>query len=299
MLFVMCGCKGGTGVTASQDSGVAYWEMFGGLERSELRPSGRDVVVLSNIEHGVETSPPANGLSVRYVARGCENYRIGGRGYRLQAGQVLIAPHDQGAECEIRKVERSGTLGVCTLLRGTSDELNWVYGPLVLGADCSPVGALMQKGTKALASVGKTKPDLARQLIEALRSELPNLSQTILDQTVAVQGAKASTRFEVVRRARLAQAYLHATIDHGVGLQELAGVVGVSQFRLLEAFQHCFGETPASYHRKLRLNLALEEAKRRQVPICLVCDEFGFADASSFSHAYRRAFGCSPIRSAA
>ena len=73
--------------------------MFGGLDRSELRSAGRDVVVLSNIEQGVESSPPAEGVSVRYVARGCENYRIGARGYRLPAGQVLIAPHDQGADC--------------------------------------------------------------------------------------------------------------------------------------------------------------------------------------------------------
>ena len=78
-------------------------------------------------------------------------------------------------------------------------------------------------------------------------------------------------------------------------LGELAAAVGASPFRLLTAFQKCFGDTPASYHRKLRLTLALDEAKRRGQPISTIADEFGFAGASSFSHAYRRSFGHSPL----
>jgi AraC family transcriptional regulator len=99
----------------------------------------------------------------------------------------------------------------------------------------------------------------------------------------------------MVRRAHLAQAYLHSVIERAVDLAEVAAAVGYSQFQLLRAFQHCFGERPASYHRKLRLNLALDEARRRRVPLGSVCDEFGFAGASSFSHAYRRAFGHAPV----
>jgi AraC-like DNA-binding protein len=273
--------------------------LIGGLERPESRPAGHDVVVLSNIEHGVESSPAANGLTVRYVARGCENYRIGGRGYRLEAGQVMIAPHEDGAECEVRKVERTGTLGLCTLLRGASHELNWVYGPLVVSADCTSIGALMQKSTRTLWTGGKAKTDLAERLIADLRLEVPNVAQAILRRAAAVQGAKPSTRFEMVRRAHLAQAYLHSVTDRAVELPDVAAAVGYSPFQLLRAFQSCFDETPASYHRKLRLKLALDEASRREVPIAAVCDEFGFAGASSFSHAYRRAFGRPAIRSAA
>ena len=286
-------------MTPSQDSPVAYWEMLGSLERSELRPASHDVVVLSNIVHGVESSPAANGLSVRYVARGCENYRIGGRSYRLEAGQVMIAPHEDGADCEVRKVERSGTLGLCTLLRGASDELDWIYGPLVVGADCTSIGALMRDSTRALWTAGKPKSELARQLIVGLRSEVPNVAQAILKHAAAVQGAKPSTRFDMVRRAHLAQAYLHAVIDRPVELTEIATAVGYSPFQLLRAFQHCFGDTPAGYHRKLRLNCALDEAARRGVPVGAVSDEFGFAGPSSFSHAYRRAFGHAPMRRAA
>jgi len=274
---------------------VAYWEIHGRLEHGEPRPPGRDVVVLSNIQQGAETSPGADGVSVRYVARGCENYRIGGRGYRLEAGQVMIAPHKHGAECEVRRVDRAGTLGVCTLIRGASTELDWVYGPLVLSAECSALGLLMHDGAKALWTGRSAKKELAQRLIAGLRSRLPDVMQGVVSQVAAVDGAKAATRFEMVRRANVAQAYLHSTVDHAVDLQELAAAVGVSPFRLLAGFQQCFGETPASYHRKLRLRLVLQEAKRRDMPISAVAEQFGFASASSFSHAYRRAFGRAPV----
>ena len=281
------------------ESDVAYWELHGRLERGVPRPPGRDVVVLSNLEQGAETSAGARGLSVRFVARGCENYRIGGRAYRLDAGQVMIAPHDLGAECEVRKVDRAGTLAICTLIHEATLDLDWAFGPLVVGADCTPVGPLLRHTARALWVGSKPKNALARALVTSLCSELPDVTEFVARQAAAVEGARPATRLEMVRRANLAQAYLHATPDRAVGLQELAGTVGISPFRLLAAFQQCFGDTPASYHRKLRLRLALDEARRRRVSISAVAGDFGFASASSFSHAYRRAFGRAPVWSKA
>ena len=280
---------------------VAYREIYGRLEPGSGGAAATsavlasDAVVYSNIQHGSAASSPVPGLSVRYVARGCENYRIRGRGYRIEEGQVMVAPHDHGAECEIRKDGAAGTLGLCTLVRGATDELQWVFGPLLLGSGCSALGPMLHETAKALRNSVGSKNEVARQLVARLRSELPNVAQSFVAQAAAVEGAKASTRFEMIRRANLAQAYLHSVTDHAVDLDELSGAVGVSPFRLLTSFQRCFGDTPASYHRKLRLTLALEEARRRGLPISGVADEFGFAGASSFSHAYRRSFGHAPV----
>ena len=277
-------------------SSVAYWELLGTMDRTEPRPPGRDAVVLSNIHQAAETSRGAPALSVRYVARGSENYRIGGRGYRLDAGHVMVAAHDRGADCEVRRVDRAGTLGMCTLVHGDAEDLQWAQIPIVLAADCTALGSLLRKTTGSLWNAERDKIAIAEELIGAIRAELPKVGERVLSQAAAVEGTKASTRFEMVRRANLAQAYLHSTVDRPVELREVAESLGVSPFRLLSAFQHCFGETPASYHRKLRLNRALEDAARRGVPVGAICDEFGFASASSFSHAYRRAFGRAPKR---
>lgn len=282
-----------------REPNVAYWELHGRLERGVPRPPGRDVVVLSNLEQGNESSPGARGLCVRFVARGRETYRIGGRAYSIDAGQVMIAPHDLGADCEIRRVERTGTLGICTLIHGASLDLDWAFGPLVAGADCTSVGPLLRDTARALWVGRKPKDGLAQHLVASLCFELPNVADAIATQAAKAQASKPATRFEMVRRAHLAQAYLHASVDRAVDLQELAGVVGISPFRLLAAFQHCFGDTPASYHRKLRLSLALDAAKRRALPISAIAEAFGFSGASSFSHAYRRAFGRAPVWSKA
>jgi AraC-like DNA-binding protein len=274
---------------------VAYWEIHGRLEFKPVRPAGHDVVVLSNIERGAECSPGAQALSIRYVARGCENYRIAGRGFRVEAGQVMIAPHQSGAAAEARKTERSGTLGLCTLINMAADEMAWAQSPLVMAADSSAVGALLHDNALSLWKANGGKTEIADRLIAELRAQIPRISGTVLKHAGAVSAAKPATRFELVRRAYLAQAYLHSTTDRAVNLEELATAIGTSAFRLLTAFNQCFDETPASYHRKLRLNLAVAEAQRRQVPIATVADEFGFAGGSSFSHAYRRAFGRAPV----
>ena len=283
------------------DPDVTYRELYGRLEPGALSAAGTatalgsHAVVLSNFEQGSAASGGARGLCIRYVARGCENYRIGGRGYRVEAGQLMIAPQEHGAECEIRRVEGAGTLGMCTLMRDGTDELDWAFGPMVLGGSCNRVGSMLRKTAERLWKGSAAKNQLARQLVAGLRDELPIVVDSLLAQTAAVDGSKPGTRFEMVRRANLAQTYLHSVTDRAIDLNELAAVVGASPFRLLTGFQRCFGDTPASYHRKLRLGLVLEEAKRRGAAIGAVCDEFGFADASSFSHAYRRAFGKAPV----
>jgi AraC family transcriptional regulator len=162
---------------------------------------------------------------------------------------------------------------------------------MILGSNCSLIGRMLHETAKALRNPSRRKDEVARQLVAGLRAELPNVAQAFVAQAAAVEGVKPSTRFEMVRRANLARAYLHSTVDRAVDLNALSAAVGISSFRLLTSFQQCFGETPASYHRKLRLTLALEEARRRGLPIGSIADEFGFAGASSFSHAYRRAFG--------
>jgi len=276
-------------------SEIGYWEIHGSLVPGVARPPSRHVVVLSNISHGEQTSPGACGVTIRYVARGCENYRIGGKACRLEAGQVLIAPHFSGADCEVRRVDRSGTLGVCTLVRDTPDELAWLQGPLILGSRDPMLHSVMSRAASELHAAQRSKMVVAHELIAELKRRLPSVAESVLTQTAAAAGAKASTRFEMVRRANLAKAFLDANTDRHVDLAELAAVTGVSQFRLLAAFQQCFRQTPANYHRELRLQLALEEARRRRVPIAAIAGEFGFADASSFSHAYRRAFGRAPV----
>ena len=174
-----------------------------------------------------------------------------------------------------------------------------MFGPLVLNSACTPLGSLMSRQVKLFSDPTRRKQESAEMLLRELRAALPGVTRAVGEQAAAIDAAKPATRFELVRRASLAQSYLHSVVDRPVSLDELAGAVGASPFQLLRAFQKCFGESPAAYHRRLRLNCALEEAKRRDISLATAAQLFGFADGSSFSHCYRRTFGRSPVWSKA
>ncbi len=274
-------------------SPVTFHEMHGIIEPRAGSALTTDALVLSNIERGTAFSPARTGLCIRYVARGREDYRIGGRAYRLDAGHVMVATCDLGTEIDIRKSDSSGTLGLCALLLAVNDDAPWLFGPLVLSAQCTELGMLMDRCARSLRTAHRPA-EQAAELVAGLRGGMPALSRSVLAQAARVHAAKQSTRYDMVRRANLAQAYLHDTLNRAVDLDELGRAVGTSPFQLLRAFQHCFGDTPAGYHRKLRLERALDEAGRRGATIAQVADDYGFAGVSSFSHAYRRSFGHSP-----
>ncbi len=281
-------------MTAGQ--AVAFVEVHGRMQSTSVGSTPMsEVVVLSNIERGGIQSPPRAGLCVRLVGRGRESYRIGQRAFHLDESRIMIAAQDDGAEIDVPNFDRDGTIGLCVFLAYEPDEDPWLAGPLVAGSPCTPLGMIMESYAKQLRKPGGDKHEVAASLAVAVRSAMPSVTRSVLEQAASMDATKPSTRFEMVRRANLAQAYLHSVRDRAVPLEELAKSVGTSPFQLLRAFQRCFGDTPASYHRQLRLTLAMDEAARKDVSISTVAADFGFADVSSFSHAYRRVFGRPPV----
>src|SRR6185369_6065099 len=82
--------KTGRGVTADPRQ-VAYQEIQGGFDPASAEPKTRDEVHLSNIVRLHVQGRSCDGLWVRYVARGQENYRVDGRAYSVKAGQLFIS----------------------------------------------------------------------------------------------------------------------------------------------------------------------------------------------------------------
>jgi len=68
----------------------------------------------------------------------------------------------------------------------------------------------------------------------------------------------------------------------------------MSPFHLVRNFQAVSGMPPAEYHRRYRLELAALEIDRCDVLLGELAARYGFAEASSFSRAYRLIHGRSP-----
>lgn len=98
-------------------------------------------------------------------------------------------------------------------------------------------------------------------------------------------------------RLRRAAALVEQRLDdRGYGPGELARDLGVSRRSLYEVFARA-GLTPAGYIRQIRLGHAQRDilrARERPVSLTRIAMDNGFADSSSFSRAFKDAFGLSP-----
>src|SRR4051812_12635540 len=175
---------------------VAYWELHAAYDGEPRHAIVDDAVVLSNLTKGFGTSPGLPGLCIRYVAQGREDYIIGGRVYRLNSGHFLLTPRRLAAQVEITKRERS-TTGLCVLLG--EEYGDWLPGPVVVGETCSPLGPVMKDGVRRLWKEPR-KSEIALAITGGLRSHVPLVASSLLQQSGALTAAKASTRAEMIRR---------------------------------------------------------------------------------------------------
>ncbi|QSB06067.1 AraC family transcriptional regulator [Natronoglycomyces albus] len=79
-------------------------------------------------------------------------------------------------------------------------------------------------------------------------------------------------------------------------VKRLAAVSGVSRASLAKRFREVMTQPPLAYLRDWRLTLAEELLSETDQPLSVIARSIGYADAFSFSAAFKRAYGCSPSR---
>lgn len=260
------------------------------------RPVGK--VVLSEITHGAHAGTRFEGTGIKYVGRGTEHYVVADRRYTVNAGQFLCMAQSLD---HVGEVPRTGdrTLGLCMFLPAAQPTVPTGQAfekPLIFSADASPLGRLLRDHLRTMMRPTADRPVLAGSLLDQVGRGLAPLMIETLAALDALPGLKASTRYENLRRLHLARAYLHDVTDRAVDLPELAAHAGMSRFQLLRYFRDCFGTPPAAYHRRLRLRRVRDAVERDGLTWAQAAQRCGFPDGSSLSHAYKRAFGCSPAR---
>lgn len=272
---------------------------FGASGAPVHRKKGR--VVLSNLSRGSGESYAQPCAGLKYVATGVEVYRYGGKSYPVAAGQFLYVPELHSGDVEIGRSDAPSALGLCVYLPET-DRLasgNAVDSPMIFPAACSALGRLLSETTSQMLRSGPRRAQVAESMLQQVSQHIEPLMEETCRIIDGIGALKPSTRYETVRRLNIARAYLHSVTARPVELAELAKVAGISRFQLLRSFRDAFGAPPGAYHRNLRLKLAKDDIDRKLLSCSEAAHRFGFADCSSFSHAYRRAFGEAPIRTLA
>jgi AraC family transcriptional regulator len=159
--------------------------------------------------------------------------------------------------------------------------------PLVGAVHCfrdGGVGLLARRLSAELTA----RDRLAPLVIEGLALEL-----------IATAARGAQARLEPtaspawVRRAR--ERLRDAPAD-GVSIAAIAAEAGVHPVHLARMFRACYGTSPGSYARRVRLDRAAERLAATDVPLAEVATDAGFADQSHFTRAFRRHTGLPPGR---
>lgn len=281
------------------DASQLYGELCGALGPKDSGPTPKgDRVVYSDLRHGSALSE-GGGFSLKYVARGRVDHQVGRRTFRVRAGEFICVPEGLRSELEVRRQDEPSMIGLCLFLAAPAGGVaagESLEEPIVFPARCSRLGRLLAHEAAEFRMSGLRREDRAPRLLQRVGEGLEELLEEAAHGLESLGAAKASTRYDGLRRLNLARGYLHEVVDRAVALDELARVAGVSRFQLLRDFRNCFGAPPGSYHRHVRLGLAKAEIERGRLTCGQAAERFGFADSSSFSHAYRRAFGTAPTR---
>jgi AraC-like DNA-binding protein len=181
----------------------------------------------------------------------------------------------------------------------------------VVAIDLTP--AWLQYATVDPRLLGRSVPLLgrhtARALVAAMRDELAragaggrlyaeSLSRSLLSVSCSHQPTRTnheSGRLTAPQRSRL-ESYVREHLERDLGLEELAGQVGLPPRRFSERFRRSFGTTPHRYVMQVRLLQGARLLAGGRHDIAETAVRVGFCSQSHFTAAFRRVFGETPAR---
>jgi AraC-like DNA-binding protein/mannose-6-phosphate isomerase-like protein (cupin superfamily) len=129
---------------------------------------------------------------------------------------------------------------------------------------------------------------------------LRRLSDTLLTQALRVALVELETA-DPAAAAALRDPQITKVVDliqrdpaRDWTVEDLAARVGYSRSAFAARFRELVGESPMSYLTRTRLGMAAAELQRSDAPVAAVAHKVGYASESSFSRAFKRAFGVAP-----
>ena len=96
-------------------------------------------------------------------------------------------------------------------------------------------------------------------------------------------------------RLRRVLDYISTNVDEDITLADLARVGGQSPFHFARKFTLAMGVSPKRYVSRMRLDKAMAELAAGRLPLAQIALNAGFSSQASFTRAFRRATGMTPL----
>ncbi|MDO5530823.1 AraC family transcriptional regulator [Sutterella sp.] len=113
-------------------------------------------------------------------------------------------------------------------------------------------------------------------------------------ESVVSTGLFRAMRAPGLRRALIG---IHDAPERAWTLADLAHEAGMSRSRFAEHFRTAMGVPPLEYLMRWRVRLAVRRLRDTDEPVKAVAAKLGFSSANTFSNAFRRIEGMSPVES--
>lgn len=212
----------------------------------------------------------------------------------------------------------TGAGNVIFLTPGTRDSLLW-HGPsqrIVVSMDPSLIkqaaDQMESKGTPEFENLWSLQDEQLRLLVTEMEREMStgwamgslygdSLSTSLAIALIKKYG-RTSLPFPQLKgglsqpRLRQVLAYMEENLQHDIRLQDLASLVGLSNFHFMRSFRQSTGLTPHQYLTQMRVSRAQSLLLRPQWTILQIAGAVGFADPSQFSKVFRTSTGVSPSK---
>ena len=256
-----------------------------------------------------------SGLSLKYVVRGAERYKIGHQWHRITDGQFLLVNERQQFQC---RVESSQVVeGLCIYPDPAT-----VYE--VAHARRSGHSALLDQGSephkpeqvfffeKIYGLQENAAGKFLEEMIPLLRDETcrsamdsklfflslsERLAESLDEVDLLLQRLdheRKATRDEIYRRVSMARQYIDAHYLQELSLEHLASVSAFSKYHFLRCFKQVYGMAPYQYVLHLRLTAAMRLLRLGRMSLTEIAEHTGFGDRRALNKAFRKAYGINP-----
>lgn len=123
-------------------------------------------------------------------------------------------------------------------------------------------------------------------MVECLREYIENLQETSDNWLLALTDTHLAKALST----------MHAKPAESWSIASLAEIAGMSRSSFAEKFKTVVGEPPLSYLSSYRLRLAARFLRMEQYSIGRISELVGYASDSTFSQAFKREYGVSPMQ---
>lgn len=279
---------------------------------ANLSRKNANYIVYSQLKTLDDQPKQSQGIGIKYVLNGKEQYSVNGKTMNVMPHQFLLVNHKSEVGCRIQSSEV--VKGVCLFLNTnmvgdvyrnmTNTDEKLLDEPFThskvpfqcferiydahqsnLGLYVLQVSSLIEKHPNYTFSENLYY-QLAQNVVINQKEEFKRVN--------AIIAKKASTREELYRRLLVAKNYIEANFDKKTEIEAIARIANISTFHFFRTFKQVFNISPHQYILNLRLKKAAQLLKKRQNSITDIAYQVGFADIHAFSKAFKKNYQVAP-----